>query len=338
MNRRIEVASYGGEEVLKLVHEPLREPHPNELRIRVEGAGVALADIMRREGKYPNSPAVPFVPGYDAVGIVDRVGSDVGQYKEGDRAGVFYNGTGAYAEYVYEAADHVFRIPASVDAAEAVAIVLNYVTAYQMLHRLAQVSHGERILVHGAAGGVGSALLDLGRQLGLRMYGTASAAKHSVLTEFGALPIDYRKDDFVRVLAETVPGGIDAVFDPIGGEHWMRSFRTLGAEGRFIGYGYTSVLGHGQTAAWVSDWSSLAESGRTPQGHPAYLYSITGLRGTHPEWFLEDVALLMSWLEEGKLKPLVSHRIPLSRAAEAHRLLTSSNGNAAVGKIVLIPG
>lgn len=333
LNARVVVDRYGGPEVLNVVKVSLREPQKGEVRIKVEAAGVALADIMRREGVYPMSPTPPFTPGYDAVGIVDAVADDVQQYSKGERVGVFFNGTGGYASYIYAGTDDVFKVPDSIDGGQAAAVILNYVTAYQMLHRLAKVSEGDNILIHGAAGGVGTALLELGRIAKVNLFGTASAAKHDIVTQFGATPIDYRNEDFVRILARLVPQGVDAVFDPIGGSNWQRSYQTLGKSGRFIGYGYTSVLDQADPDHWVNDWRSLAEAKTTDRGHQAFLYSITSLRQERPDWFKEDIGKLFSLLERGIINPLVSHRVPIIEAARAQQLLEQST---AYGKVVLI--
>jgi NADPH:quinone reductase-like Zn-dependent oxidoreductase len=332
-NRRVIVSRYGGPDVLQVVEEPLLSPQKGELRIKVQSAGVALADIMRREGLYPNSPTPPFTPGYDAVGVVDELGEGARQYSIGDKVGVLFHGTGGYAEYVYATEQEVFPVPESMDPAEAVAVILNYVTAYQMLHRIAQVSEGDRILVHGASGGVGTALLELGRLAGLTMYGTASSAKHRIVSQYGAMPIDYRNEDFVEVLKSLAPEGIDAVFDPIGGENWQRSFETLSHAGRFVGYGFTSVLAGAGSEDWMKTWKAVAETGQTDKGTPASLYSITSWHKDNPEWFAEDVRSLFSLLERGEIHPLISHRIPLHEAARAQQLLGQS---LSIGKVVLI--
>ena len=335
MNTRIVVTQYGGPDTLKTVEEPLGPLQRDEVRIQVQSAGVALADVMRREGKYPGSPEVPFTPGYDAVGIVYELGDDVRDVRRGDKVAVFYNGTGGYAAYISAKRDELYPVPANVDSSLAAAVILNYVTAYQMLHRIAKVSKGERVLIHGASGGTGTALLDLGRLAGVEMFGTASAAKHDVVTRYGAVPIDYRREDFVKVLQEHVQEGIDAVFDPIGGDNWERSYLTLGTNGRFVGYGYTSVLGQGDSSNWVKDWRNMSSNKTTPRGNPAYLYSVTTLMKEQPEWFREDLALIFDLLAEGRLHPLIAARIPLREAARAHQLLETSQ---IAGKIVLTSG
>ncbi|MCZ8513259.1 zinc-binding dehydrogenase [Paenibacillus filicis] len=176
-------------------------------------------------------------------------------------------------------------------------------------------------------------LLELGRLAGLVMFGTVSPAKHSVVSAYGAVPIDYRTEDFVRVLEDQAPGGIDAVFDPIGGPNWERSIRTLGAGGRFIGYGYTSALGQGNSEEWVKEWSSPAAKRVTENGQSIQLYSITSWKKERPDWFMEDAGQVLDLLREGRIRPLIYRRIPLREAAEAHRLL---EGSQAAGKVVLV--
>ncbi|WP_284646139.1 medium chain dehydrogenase/reductase family protein [Paenibacillus silviterrae] len=331
-NRRIIVSEYGGPEVVKLIEEPLRLPGPGEIRVRMLSAGVALADVMRREGVYPASPEPPFTPGYDVVGIVDARGEGVEQMAEGERVGLLFPGTGGYAAYVYAPAEEAVKVPESVDPAQAAAVLLNYVTAYQMLHRVAKVSQGDHILIHGAAGGVGSALLELGRLAELTMYGTASAAKHPVVAAYGASPIDYRTEDFVDLIQSRVPGGVDAVFDPIGGDNWQRSMQTLKRGGRFVGYGYTSSLGEATQEDWIRDWKLLSNRQQTSDGPEVFMYSITTLKQQRPNWYHEDATRLLSLLENRTLQPIISHRVPLSEAARAQQLL---HNTGTVGKVIL---
>lgn len=333
LNTRVIVTKYGGPDVLALVEEPLRLPLKGEVRVKVQSSGVALGDIVRRAGKFPFPLSLPFTPGYDAVGVVDEVGEGVGEYLKGQKVGVFFNGTGGYAAYVYAQLDEVFPVPAHIDSSLEVAVILNYVTAYQMLHRIAKVSEEERILIHGASGGVGIALLELGKLAKLRMYGTASKAKHPIVTHFGATPIDYRVEDFVDVLCLKAPEGIDVVFDSIGGENYKRSIQTLSKNGRLVIFGNTSILEEGDPKDWAKNWEGLAEQQTTENGNPVYLYTITSLKKERLAWFQEDVQLVLSLLEEGKINPLISHRIPLREAYRAHELFEKS---IAIGKVVLV--
>lgn len=167
------------------------------MRVRVLAAGVSLPDIMEREGVHPETPLVPFTPGWDLVGVVDRLGDGVSGLEPGQIVAALPI-SGAYAEFVCLPQRELVPVPSGLDAAEAVSLVLNYITAYQMLHRSAKVRSGQRVLIHGAAGGVGSALLQLGRLAGLEMYGTCSSRGASAVSAFGGIPIDYQHQDFVQ--------------------------------------------------------------------------------------------------------------------------------------------
>src|SRR5512147_2397423 len=193
---RIIVTHYGGPDALRVIEEECPEPKDGEVRVRVLAAGVALPDIMAREGIHPETPPVPFTPGWDLVGVVDRLGNGVSGLEPNQIVAALPI-SGAYAEFVCLPQRELVPVPSGLDAAEAVSLILNYVTAYQMLHRSAKVRSGQRVLIHGAAGGVGSALLQLGRLAGLEMYGTCSSRGASAVTDLGGIPIDYQHQDFV---------------------------------------------------------------------------------------------------------------------------------------------
>ena len=335
-NQRIVVSKYGGPDVLQLVEEPLPQPAAGEVRVRVFTAGVALADAMRREGVYPGTPAPPFTPGYDIVGEIDAVGEGLRDARIGQKVVALMNGIGGYTRYICLPESELAHLPESVHPDEAVSLALNYVTAYQMLHRYAKVRPGQSILIHGAAGGVGTALLELGKLAGLRMYATASAAKHHVLARFGAVAIDYRTEDFVACVMRHEPEGVHAVFDPIGWENWQRSFRTLRKGGAFVGYGFTSILSDvasdEKKNSLLAGWRTLSENKKTPDGNDAFIYSLTTLKQNEPAWYKEDLSQLLKWLAERKIRPIVAKTFPLRDASRAHEYLSSS---AAIGKIVL---
>ena len=238
---RIIVTHYGGSDALRVVEEARPEPKQGEVRVRVLAAGVALPDIMAREGIHPETPPLPFTPGWDLVGVVDRLGEGVSGIEPGQLVAAMPI-SGAYAEFVCLPPRELVPVPAGLDAAEAVSLVLNYITAYQMLHRSARVKTGQRVLIHGAAGGVGTALLQLGRLVGLEMYGTCSARGAPAVSDLGAIPIDYRHQDFVKEIHCLTGEGVDAVFDPIGGSHLWHSRKALRPGGRVVGYGNTTSL------------------------------------------------------------------------------------------------
>ena len=187
---RIIVTHYGGPEAIQAVEEVCPEPEKGEVRVKVLAAGVSLPDVMAREGVHPETPRVPYTPGWDLVGVVDRLSDDISGIEPGQIVAALPI-SGAYAEFVCLPQRELVPVPPGLDAAEAVSLILNYVTAYQMLHRSAKVRRGQRVLIHGAAGGVGSALLQLGRLAGLEMYGTCSSRGASAVSDMGATPIEY---------------------------------------------------------------------------------------------------------------------------------------------------
>jgi NADPH:quinone reductase-like Zn-dependent oxidoreductase len=248
---RIIVTHYGGPDELRVVEEECPEPKNGEVRVRVLAAGVSLPDVMMREGIHPETPLLPFTPGWDLVGVVDRLGAGVSGTEPGQIVAALPI-TGAYAELVCLQLRELVPVPSGLDAAEAVSLVLNYVTAYQMLHRSAKVRSGQRALIHGAAGGVGSALAQLGRLAGLEMYGTCSSRGASAVSDLGAIPIDYQHLDFVEEIHRLTGEGVDVVLDSIGGTHIWRSRKALRSGGRVVAYGLTSSL----------------RGGRLPSGRP----------------------------------------------------------------------
>src|SRR5947207_7904147 len=253
---RIIVTHYGGPDELRVVEEECPEPKDGEVRVRVLAAGVSLPDIMARQGIHPETPRVPFTPGWDLVGVVDRLGSGVSGIKPGQIVAAMPI-HGAYAEFVCLPQRELVPVPSGLDAAEAVSIVLNYITAYQMLQRSAKVRPGQRVLIHGAGGGVGTALLQLGRLAGLEMYGTCSSRGASAVSDLGGVPIDYQHQDFVKEIHRLTREGVDVVFDGIGGTHMWRSRQALRPGGKVVAYGLTGSLRGGRLA-----------SGRSGRRHP----------------------------------------------------------------------
>src|SRR5262245_27465252 len=242
---RIIVEQYGGPEELRVVEEDCPEPKHGEVRIRVLAAGVALPDVMMREGIHPETPRLPFTPGWDLVGIVDRLGDGVSGIELGRRVAALPI-SDAYSEFLCLPQRELVPVPSGSDPAEAVSLILNYVAAYQMLHRSAKVSPGQRVLIHGAAGGVGTALLQLGRLAELEMYGTCSSRGAPAVSDLGGIPIDYQHQDFVKETHRLTSDGVDVVFDSIGGTHIWRSRKALKPGGMVVAYGLTSSLRGGR--------------------------------------------------------------------------------------------
>ncbi len=342
-NSRLVVTQYGGPEALRLVEEDCPEPKRGEVRVKVLAAGVSLPDLMMREGIHPETPRVPFTPGWDLVGVVDRLGEGVSGIEPGQAVAalpIF----GAYAEFVCLPQRELVPVPPGLDAAEAVSLILNYITAYQMLHRSAKVRAGQRVLIHGAAGGVGSALLQLGRLAGLEMYGTCSSRTASAVTGLGGIPIDYQRQDFVKEIRRLTGEGVDVVFDSIGGSHIWRSRAALRRGGRVVAYGLTGSLQGGRLASGRSGgrhrfreiWIFavyIAASWIAPGRRRVVPYSIQTLKRLKPEMFREDLIALFDLLRQRKIKPLIARRFPLAEARQAHELLGKGG---VTGKIVLV--
>jgi NADPH2:quinone reductase len=344
-NVRVVVTRYGGPEVLRVAEEERPEPAAGEVRVRVLAAGVALPDVMAREGVHPETPRAPFTPGWDLVGVVDAVGAGVPGFQPGQRVAAMPI-HGAYASFVCLPARELVPVPPGLDAAEAVCLVLNYVTAYQMMHRSAKVGPGQRALVHGAAGGVGTALLQLGRLAGLEMYGTCSSRGAQAVSALGAIPIDYQHQDFVKEVHRLTGEGVDVVFDPMGGAHLWRSRSALRPGGKVVGYGAIgSIRGEGLSSTrpgrrqrfrgFASFASYIAGGWLLPGRKRVVPYSIQTLKRLRPAWFREDLIALLDLLLQQKIRPLVAGRFPLAEARQAHELLGKGG---VTGKLVLVSG
>jgi NADPH:quinone reductase-like Zn-dependent oxidoreductase len=340
---RILVAHYGGPDALEVLEEECPEPKRGEVRVRVLAAGVCLPDVMMREGIHPETPSLPFTPGWDLVGAVDRLGVGVSGL-EPDQIVAALPISGAYAEFVCLPQRELVPVPPGLDAAEAVSLVLNYVTAYQMLHRSAKVRAGQRVLIHGAAGGVGSALLQLGRVAGLQMYGTCSSRGASAVSALGGVPIDYQNLDFVNEIHRLTGEGVDAVFDSLGGSHIWRSRQALRRGGTVVAYGLTGSLRGGRLASGrpggrhrfrpIAVFGLYIAGGWLLPGRRRVVpYSIQWLKRLRPTVFREDLTALLDLLKQEKIKPLVAERMPLAEARRAHELLGTGG---VIGKIVLV--
>jgi NADPH:quinone reductase-like Zn-dependent oxidoreductase len=330
--KRVIIKEFGPPEVLQLIEEPhLPEPKPGEIRVRVLTTSAAFTDTMIRKGVYHDvKEKPPFSPGYDMVGVVDKPGEGTSKFKVGDRV-CDLTVIGSYSEYLCVSEDKLIPVPESVDPGEAVSLILTYVTAYQMLHRVAKVQTGQSILVHGAGGAVGSALLELARLENLNIYGTASAEKHESLRQFGATLIDYRHENFVETIKQLAPGGIDFAFDGLGWQSFKRSLKTIKPGGLLIAYGFSNAVKKGKTAL-IFDFIRFKLMCFLPGSHRKTFYSITDLRNQHPDWFANDLNRLFALLSNSKIKPSIWKRMPLSEARQAHELIEQSKP---IGKIIL---
>jgi len=338
--QRIRISRFGGPEVIELVEESaVPEPGADEVRIRVLAAGTGYTDGFIRRGHYPDFKGpLPYTPGYELIGTVDAVGPGVVQPELGQLVADVCV-VGGYTQFAIRPASGLVPVPPGVDPAEAVCLPLAYLTAYQMLTRFRRLAAGETILVIGASGTVGTALLDLARHMGLRAIGTCSAANLETVRRFDAEAVDYRAGDFVpAVRALTGGAGVTAAFDAIGGAHFSRSFACLAAGGLIVGYGAQTMADGKESMVSAAlglcrlhVWSALPF---LFGGRRGVFYGITARRKTHPEQFTCDLLALFELLRVGAIHPSVIERLPLGAARAVHERIEAGGLG---GKIVLLP-
>lgn len=354
--KRVIVDHYGGPEALKVVDDDAPRPAAGEVCVRVLAAGVSFTDSQLRAGTYLGVPRPPFTPGYEVVGVVEEVGPGCTRLRVGDRVASL-TVWGAYAERVCVREAEAVEVPHDFDPAQVTSLVLTYMTAYQLLHRMAKARSGESVLVHGAAGRVGTAILELGALEGLHLYGTASARDRAAVERYGAVAIDYQHEDFLARVRELTGDGVDVALDGLGGALSLRSFRALNANGRLVVFGHYSTLADGRKswrgwAQWYGATATVALLGavsrrkvmayriqRLHKGHQWVPMSfgrapVVGGGPRNAVWFREDFQALLALLRADKIHPVVAERLPLADARRAHELLGSS---AAKGKLVLVP-
>ena len=330
-NRVVEVRRFGCPDGLKVVDAPMPTAGPGEVRVRVLASGLEYTDTLIRRHLYPQTAFrhPPFVLGYDVVGEIDQLGDGVSGFQLGDRVADM-TVLGSNAAYRTLRENQLTRVPVGVDAAEAATLILSWMTAYQLLHRAARVQRGQRVLVHGAAGAVGQALLALGNMAGLQLWGAARGTHAGLIRKFGATPINYQHEDFTRL-----PGGFDIVFDGIGEDGYRRSFAALNHGGLLCAYGYSAGVQGQRRMLIMLMWIARLYLWRwLPGGGQARFYSINVMRLQHPAWFREDLERLFALLAGGDIHPRVAERISLDEVAEAHRRLEAGDLE---GKLVLCP-
>lgn len=316
----------------------LPAPDAGHAVLRMEATGVSFAEQQMRRGKYFNQPAFPFVPGYDVVGTVTAVGSDVDATMVGRRFAAVTK-IGGWASSLLVAAADLVPVPDGMDAAAAETVVVNGITAWQMLHRTAKVRTGGTIVVLGANGGVGSTLVQLARHAGITVIGTASPRHHNAVRELGATPVDYRDPAMYQRIREIAPDGVDAVFDHVGGNALVDSWRLLRRGGTLVSYGTAATKdeeGSSQLPvlllfARLTLWNYL------PNGKGAHFYNFWAGRrrlATFRSRLSEDLTQVLRLLADGVLTPQVAAQFPLSDTAVALELAES---RTVAGKVVIVP-
>jgi len=331
-NRIVQIRQFGDTDGLKVVDAPLPQAGQGEVRVRVLASGLEYTDTLIRRHLYPQTASrrPPFVMGYDLVGEIDQLGNGVSGFQIGDRVADM-TVVGSNATYCTLKAKDLTRVPTGVDAAEAAALILSWTTAYQLLHRAARVRRGQRVLVHGAAGAVGQALIVLGRMAGLELWGAARGEHAPLIRELGTIPIDYDREDFTRVF----PGGFDVILDGIGEDGYRRSFAALKSGGLLCAYGYSAGVQAQHRMLTMLMWIARLYLWRwLPGGKRAQFYSINIMRARHPNWFREDLEQLFSLLATRSIQPRIAERISFDGVLEAHRRLEKGGLE---GKLVLCP-
>ena len=316
----------GGPETMKIIENKLVPPAENQVRVRVLASCVTMPDVQARYGHSPFKIKPPFVPGYAIVGEVDACGAGVTTAAVGDRVGAL-TVQGGYTEVFYIEENQIIPMPADLNPAELITLILNYLVAYQTMHRSAKVQTGETAVIIGASGGIGTAYLQLGKLVGLEMYGLASKSKHAVMDAYGAIPIDYHTQDFAEVIRHAEPEGVDVVFDGVGGDYYRRGASLLKKGGRWISYGNPmSISGLlrvlGRT---LISFLRLNDRKHIPYG--------TGLSRFNRDPYFEDWATLCKLLRERKIQPVIGARFPILEAARANALLESGT---IIGNVVLL--
>lgn len=339
--RAMVVRRYGPPEVFEPGEMPDPQPQAGEVVIRVKAAGVNFADLLQRMGLYPGTPKPPFVPGLEIAGVVEKVaerGAAQQTLKRGDAVAAFTH-FGAYAEWVSVPMGAVYRLPAGMTFEDGAAIPVNYLTAYHSLFTMGNLQLGNRVLIHGAAGGVGIAAVQLARARGLVIFGTAGPAKQEFLRRMGVdHAIDYEKNDFVQVIRKFASDGIEMVMDPIGGKSFARSAECLGPMGRLVVYGFSAAAGADGKKNWLRAAGAYAQ---TPRFHPLKLMQRNmAVIGVSMGNLASRAAVVRGELDEifkmysaGQIKPVIGKTFPLGEAAAAHRYIHDRKN---IGKVVLM--
>jgi len=325
--RAVMLTGKGDPDVLREVTLPVPEPGPGEVRLAVRATGAGGTDIIMRRGFYPYAPKIPFVPGYEVVGDVEALGPGVTDLKIGQRvAGLMIHG--GYAEKLVRSATEFVPVPDGVDDATAVALILNYATAYQAIHRIAKVKAGDTVLITGANGGVGTAMLELLRPVGARAFGAAAARHHDLVRSLGATPVESRAEPVDTAMRRILPVGVDVTIDNLGGRFAGQSIRATRRGGTVLGIGFSAT--GGKVSGFLGTLATLYLVAPL-NGRRARFFGITQLYKKDPKPFREDLAKLFELAKQGAISPRIAIRLPLLAARRAAEMMEKGGFE---GKIV----
>ncbi|MGB6977959.1 MAG: zinc-binding dehydrogenase [Candidatus Acidiferrales bacterium] len=340
--RAMVVRKYGPPKVFEVKEVPDPQPKPGEVVIRVKCVGVNFADLLQRMGLYPGTPKPPFIPGLEVSGVVEKVveggkPAEGGPVRVGDAVAAFTRFQ-AYAQWVSVPAQDVYRLPAGMPFEDAAAIPINYLTAYHSMFAMGNLQAGDRILIHGAAGGVGIAAVQLARARGLVTFGTAGPAKQETLRKMGVdHAINHENNDFVKVVQKYAPDGIEMVMDAIGGKSFANSAKCLGPTGRLVVFGLSAVAGPDGKRSVARGLKAMLQ---TPRFHPMQLMaknmSVIGVNlgrlGARGGMLRTELADIFQMYAAGKVKPVIGKTFPLTEAAAAHQYIHDRKN---IGKVIL---
>lgn len=335
--KSLTITRFGGPEVLELRTQDDPAPRPGEVRIRAERAGLNFADISARVGLYPDAPKPPLVVGYEAAGIIDAVGEGASAVRPGDRV-VGVPKFGGQSDTIVLPEGQVAKLPEGMSFDDAAALPVNYLTAYHMLFHVHALKPGEKVLIHGAAGGVGIAVIQLCRLVeDVQVFGTASPSKHALLRELGVHhPIDYRSLDYAEEVRKLTDGrGVDVVLDPLGGGDWSKGYDLLAPAGHLIAFGFSNMVSGEKRSLFRVGSQILKIRPFTPVGLMQHNRTVSGVNMGHlwteAKLLRGHLMKLLELYTAKKIAPHVDRIFPLSNGAEAYSYMQARKN---VGKVL----
>lgn len=328
---KVVIEKFGGPEVLKLKSFYSHQIESNKVGVRVLAAGVGFADIMAQRGGYILARKTPLTPGYDFVGIIEETGNYVSEFNKGDYVAALKPDLGCYSEYIEINQDYLVKVPNQIPPEKAVSLVLNYLTAACLLNKKAKIQKKETVLIHAAAGGVGTALIQLGKLLDLKMYGTASKKKHPFLKSYNVRPIDYQNEDFVDFILHSDDSGVDVVVDSFGGDYIKRSYKCLRKKGRLICMGFSGSSFGGYLPS-ILGLLQIIKYKAIPDTKKVMICATPNEVKTDRTWYKKELNDLFLKYTKNELDPVIGEVLPFDQVVQAHKMIENAS---IVGKVVL---